>query len=182
MVELIKEKLREGFVEMKKLCSLLFLLFLVACGLRISGGSYTRCTEITGGLAGVDIGQTVITVQGYDEDILLWTVTTTLTREEFDQEFLHGIYLSDDEIHELFEAYTESEDEGITFYINALNNDYVIISMVYDYAVIADLDRIWNVDDFESTVTLSSAIAGLEDHGAICETTEQEAETEEEDE
>jgi len=156
---------------MKKLYALLFLLFLVACD-RMSGESYTRCTNINRGLAGDDVGQTVIMIQGYDEDISLWTVNTTLTRSEFDQEFLHGRYLSDAEIHELFEMYNQSEIEGITFHIADLNNHSVVIAKVYDYSIIsvADLSRIWNVDDFEDTVTLSSAIAGLEYQGAECAT------------
>ena len=169
---------------MKKLWILLFLLFLTACSLGMSGGSYTRCAEVTSGLAGVDVGQTVIMIQGYDEDILLWTVSTTLTRDEFDEEFLQGMYLSDDEIHELFEAYTQSEVEGITFYISDLSNDFVVITQVYDYSIIstADLNRIWGVGNFEETVTLSAAIAGLEDTGAVCETTEPEVDPEAESE
>lgn len=156
---------------MKKLCALLFLLFLAACS-GMDGESHTTCTNITVGLAGANVGETIVTVQGYDEDILLWTVNTTLTRTEFDQEFLHGMYLSDDEIHELFAIYNQSEVEGITFHIADLNNNYVAIEKVYNYSVISttDLNRIWGVDDFEDTVTLSSAIAGLEGQGAVCDT------------
>lgn len=166
---------------MKKFCAGLVLLFLVACD-RMTGESYTRCVEVAEGLVGSDIGTTMITVQGYDEEILLWTVHTTLTREAFEQEFQQGLYLSDDEIHELFEGYSQQEVEGITFYVTDLTHDDVVIAKVYDYSVISTtyLNRIWDVDNFEDAVTVSSAISGLEDQGAICEIVEIEAETEEE--
>ena len=156
---------------MKKLCALLLLLFLVACGSR-SGQSYIRCTHVPVGLVAGNVGETVITVQGYDEEILLWAISTTLTRDEFDEAFLQGTYLSDDEIHELFEYYATREMEGVTLYVAELTNEYVTIAKVYDYEII-DVDvlsRIWNVDNFENTVTLSSAIASLEDQNAECVT------------
>jgi len=162
---------------MKIFYTLSLLLFLVACS-RMSGESYISCTEITEGLAGNNIGQTVITVQGYDEEILIWTVNTTMTRTEFEQEFFQDIYLSDEEIHELFEIYNQEEIYGITSYISELTNNHVVITMIYDYSIISDVDlnHIWGVDDFEGTVTLSTAIAGLEDQGAFCEITQQEVE------
>jgi len=137
----------------------------------MSGESSARCTNISDGLAGDGIGKTVVTVQGYDEAILFWTVETTLTRAEFDERELQDQFLSDDEIHELFELYNQGEAYGITFHIAELNNASVVIAKVYDYSVIsvAELNRIWGVDDFEDSVTLSSAITGLEDRGAVCE-------------
>lgn len=162
---------------MKIFYTLSLLLFLVACN-RMSGESYISCTEITEGLTGNNIGQTVITVQGYDEEILIWTVNTTMTRTEFEQEFFQDIHLSDEEIHELFEIYNQEEIYGITSYISELTNNHVVITMIYDYSTISDVDlnHIWGVDDFEGTVTLSTAIAGLEDQGAFCEITQQEVE------
>ena len=154
---------------MKKLCSLFFLLILGACG-SMGGDTYTRCAYVPAGLVADDVGDTVITVKGYDEDILLWTVSTTLTRDEFDEAFSQGVYLSDDEIHELFEYYAQREMEGITFHVDELTNEHIPITKIYDYEVIDDdeLNRIWGVDNFENTVTLSSAIASLEDQEAEC--------------
>jgi len=164
---------------MKKLYALLFLLFLVACD-GMSGESHITCNNVAGSLAGPHVGETVVRVQGYDEDILSWRIETTLTRAEFDHEFLHGMYLSNDEIHELFEMYNRSEVAGITFYISELSNNYVVIAKIYDYSAISipDLNRIWGIDDFEDAVTLSSAIAGLEDQGAVCRMDDSEEEVE----
>ena len=155
---------------MKKFYVLLLLLFLVACD-GMSGKSYITCVEVTEGLVGSGIGQTIITIQGNDEDILVWTVNTAVTRAEFEQEFLQEAYLSDDEIHELFERYSQSVVEGVTSHIDELTNDHVVITMIYDYSMIShnDLNFIWDVDDFENVVTLSSAISGLENQGAVCE-------------
>jgi len=138
----------------------------------MSGESLTNCTDIAASLVAGNIGETIIEVHGYEEEILLWTVSTTLTRDEFDEAFLHGTYLSDDEIHELFEYYSQREMEGVTFYIAELTSEHVVIAKVYDYSAIDvdELSRIWGVDNFENTVTLSSAIASLEDQDAVCET------------
>jgi len=157
---------------MKKLyiVLLLSLFFLVACD-RMSGDSYISCSNINPGLAGSGVGASVVTIKGYDEEIILWRLETTLTRAEFDQAFLDGMYLSDAEIHELFAIYNQSEVVGITFQVAELNHQSVVIAKIYDYEVMAatDLNRIWSVEDFEDSVTLSSAIAGLEDQGAVCE-------------
>lgn len=166
---------------MKKIGAVLCLLFLVACD-RMSGESYTSCTGIADGLAGVNVGTTEVTVQGYDEEILVWTVYTTLTREELNEEFLNDRYLSDDEIHEWFEMYSETEIDGINFHVSELTNEYIVIAKVYDYSLISTtyLNNVWNVENFEDAVTLSSAIAGLRDQGATCEIIEIVAEIEEE--
>jgi len=42
-----------------------------------------RCANVADSLLVGNIGETVITVQGYDDEILFWTVSTTVTREEF---------------------------------------------------------------------------------------------------
>lgn len=149
---------------------LLSVFFLVACD-RMSGKSYINCSNINPGLAGDGVGESVITIQGYDETIVLWTLETTLTRDEFEQAFLDGIYLSDAEIYELFAIYNQSEAPGITFHVVDLNHQFIVIAKVYDYEVMVatDLNRIWSVEDFEDSVTLSSAIAGLEYQGADCE-------------
>ena len=156
---------------MKKLVTLLVLLFLTACGeqpVEPIGEIYMRCTPPTGVLA--NSGETVISVRGYNDEISLWTVRMTLPRDEFDQEFLQDIDLSDDEVHELFATYNQSEIEGITFQLAELNNDYVVLAMIYDYSTIASdhLNQIWGVGSFEDVVTFSSVIAGLEELGAVC--------------
>lgn len=167
----------------KKSCSLLFLLFLVACS-SMSGESYTECINVSASLVAGNAGETVVMVRGSDEEILLWTINTTLSRDEFDEAFLQGTYLSNDEIHELFEYYSDREMEGITLHIEEMTREYVTITRTYDYTVVdvSELSRIWGVDNFENTVSLSSAIASLEDQGAQCVTETVEVEDDEADE
>lgn len=153
----------------KKSWSLLFLLSLVACN-SMSGESFTECINVADSLVADASGETVVTVRGSDEDILLWTINTTLSRDEFEEAFLQGTYLSNDEIHELFEYYSDREIEGITLHIVEMTREFVTLARTYDYSVVDtdELSRIWGVDNFENTVILSLAIASLEDQGAQC--------------
>ena len=156
---------------MKKIYAILVLLFLLTACNRISGDSHVICTDVAQGLFGIETGATTIEIYGENEDILTWKVSTELPRSWFDEVFLNGIFLSDSEIRELFQEYNKSEMEGIVVYLTEINADHVIISMIYDYGVISvdDLNIIWDVENFEENVTLSFAIAGLEEGGAMCE-------------
>ena len=138
----------------------------------MSGESYTECINVSDSLVANGAGETFITVRGSDEEILLWMINTTLSRDEFEEAFLQGTYLSNDEIHELFEYYSEREAEGVSIHIEEMTREYVSIARTYDYSVVDvnELSRIWGVDNFENTVTLSAAIASLEDQGAECVT------------
>jgi len=147
----------------------------------MSGDSHIRCTSIAESLVAGDVGNTVITMQGYNEDILLWTVSTTVTRDEFSEVFSKDIYLSDDEIYEILENYTQNEIEGITFHIAEITGSHIVIRQDFDYSVIDidELNRLWDVNNFESAVSLSSAIAELENRGAECAVVEIEDENDE---
>ena len=155
---------------MKKLSILVVLLFLAGCSDNMTGVTQTTCVDLEMSLVRPGVGETVITIDGDGEDIMFWRVATTLTRAEFDTEFLQGLYLSDDEIHDLFTQYSPSTMQGVIVYVSELNDDYITITQVFDYAGMSleDLNNLWNVDDFESDVTLSAAIEGLEENGAYC--------------
>ena len=156
---------------MKKLSILVLLLFLTACS-KMSGSTLTSCAIIEGGLIDSGVGASIVEIEGFDESIITWTVSTTLTRAEFDAEFLDGIYLSDEEIHDLFARYNPHVITGVMVYISELNEDYITIRQVYNYGGISneELNLLWNVEDFDKDVTLSRAIAGLTESGATCTT------------
>ncbi|MCL1990082.1 MAG: hypothetical protein FWG67_04245 [Defluviitaleaceae bacterium] len=149
---------------MKKLGMLFMSLFLVACS-RIEGESIVSC---------VDDATTVMRIEGYDDEILRWTVSTTSSRDEFEQEVLQGVPLSQMEIIHLFARYNQRNSDGILFQIAELNNAYIVMEVVYDYTLIPieTLNSMWHVEDFENDVTLSAAIAGLEEQGLICQVAE----------
>lgn len=143
---------------MKKLAILSLLLFLLACN-SIEGESSVSCHD----------GATLIRIEGYHDEIVHWTVQTTLTRAEFDETFSQGMYLTDHEIIDLFVQYQSVV--GITAQVIELESDDLVIEINYDYTVIpvAELSRIWGVEDFEDSITLSLAIIGLEEAGMVCE-------------
>jgi len=145
---------------MKKLSVLFALLFLVACS-GIEGESVTRCED----------GAVVTIIEGYDDAIVRWSVRTTRERAEFDQEFAPDDHLSEDDFIELFAYYNDEGIQGISVGIIELNSEYVVIEVVYDYTVISNthLSRMWGVDDFEDSITLSMAIAGFEENDIVCE-------------
>lgn len=151
-----------------KLGILVILLFLTGCS-RMTGPTLTSCEGIQAGLVSYGVGETVIIIEGYDEEILTWTVSTTLTRVEFDAEFLHGIYLSDEEIYDLFVRYNPLTITGVVVSVETSEN-HITIHHIYHYHGISDedLNQLWGVDDFTNDITLSSAIEGLEEQGAVC--------------
>lgn len=156
---------------MKKLGFLTIILFLTACN-RMTGSTITTCFAIDAGLVGDGVGQTMLEIIGRDEEIIIWTVNTTLTRAEFDVEFLDGIYLSDEEIHDLFARYNANVITGAMVLITELTSEIVTITKIYNYENINNeqLSLLWGVDDFSDAVTLSSAIEGLMEQGANCAT------------
>ena len=162
---------------MKKLFVLLFILFLTACS-QMTGSTLTSCAVADGGLVRSGLGESIIEIEGFDELILTWTVSTTMTRADFDTEFLGGIYLSDEEIHDLFARYNPHTISGVIVYVSELTEASVTVTRVYNYGGISneDLSRLWGVDDFADEVTLSGAIEGLVESGAVCNTIEVEVE------
>jgi len=140
----------------------------------MSGSTLTSCAVVDGGLLRPGVGESIIEIEGFDELIITWTVSTTLTRAEFDDEFLNGIYLSDEEIHDLFARYNPHTITGVIVYISELTDDTVTIARVYNYGGISneDLSYLWNVEDFAESITLSAAIEGLVEQGAVCNTIE----------
>lgn len=151
----------------KKLFSIIAVLILAACSSRMSGETTTICTDAS---VMVTEGDTVIVIEGYDEEIRTWTVQTTLTREQFKGHVLEGNELTHDEITDMFDYLNTLEADGREFRLVSLSDSEAIMAYVYDYMIIPseELNIIWNVDDFESEVTLSVAIRGLEDQGAVC--------------
>ncbi|MCL1990083.1 MAG: hypothetical protein FWG67_04250 [Defluviitaleaceae bacterium] len=164
---------------MKKLCMLLVLLFLIACqtvevervDTFIVGASTIRC---------IGDAHEMITIEGYDERILSWTVSMTSSRAEFDQAFLQDVAVSDEEIMQLFSPEDQPDIAGVNFEIAVLNADYVVIELIYDYTVIPveELNRMWDVEDFENTVTLSSVVSNLAADEMACQLVEVEADDE----
>jgi len=144
---------------MKKLVILFLLLFLAACNPHI-GESRMVC------------GGDSIVIESYNDQIRRWTLQRQLTRDEFDAEFSQGMFLTDDEIHELFDQYHSIA--GISTQVVELNSNYLIIAIIYDYTVIpvSELSRMWGVDDFEDSITLSVAISALEEEDINCEPAE----------
>ena len=158
---------------MKRVGLLVILLFLTGCN-QMTGSTETICVEVQDSLVETGTGVTILEIQGYDETILTWTVNTTLTRTEFDDVFSQGIYLSDEEIHDLFARYNPHTTTGIVVYVSDLTEDNITIRRVYHYEGMSneDLSLLWSVDDFSSDVNLSSAIDGLTGLGATCTTFE----------
>lgn len=153
----------------KKLFAIVTVLFLASCSSKMSGSTTTTCTGAPSVYTNDD---TVIIIEGYDEEIRIWTVRSRLTREYFNEHVLEGTDLTDDEIIEMFEYLNTLEAEGFELELVSLDESEAIIEYVYDYTIISSegLSNIWRVDDFEREVTLSSAIRGLEDQNAVCHT------------
>jgi len=143
---------------MKKLAILFVVLFLVACN-GTEGESITKCVD----------GAIETIIEGYNDEIVRWIVRRTITRAEFDEEFSQDMYLTDDEIVDLFAQY--SSIEGISAQVIELSSNELVVEIIYDYTVIpvAELSRMWGVDDFEDSITLSLAITGLEEENIVCE-------------
>jgi hypothetical protein len=153
----------------KKLFAIATVLFLTACSSRVRGEATTTCTNAPGMIAGDD---TVIVIESYDEEIRTWTVRITLTREQLKDHILEGNDLTDDETVEMFEYLNTLEAAGFHLELVSLSESTAIIEYVYDYTIISseELNTMWDVDDFEREVTLRSAIRGLEDEDAVCNT------------
>jgi len=160
---------------MKKIYVLACLGFLTACngiiGAVASGKTQVTCVDVLNEVAS-DATQTTVTIQGEGDKIVSWTRNTTVPRAEFDSNFLQDTHLTDSEIQELFEIYSQGEVAGIEVRISEINHEFVVISRIYDYSQIepAKLNQIWAVKEFSEEITLNDAISGLQDQGAVCET------------
>ena len=153
----------------KGLC-ILGLLFLTGCSRAMSGPSLTTCTEA---LSMYGDEETVVFIEGYDEEIVTWTIQSTFTRESFRMLVTDEEPLTDEEIADMVAYLNAQMDVGFELYLVTLEADEIVLSYRQDYALISDeqLAARWEVEDFEREITLSSAIRGLEAQGAVCVTT-----------
>jgi len=142
-------------------------LFLFAIVVVLTGCSIPRTYATTTCISGTD----VVTINSYHEEILLWEVWTTYDRAEFESLYLPDIYMTDNEIKEVFTRYSNFAQTGITVGIIDINADEVTVFRLYDYSRISSavLEEMWGVDDFFEEINLSVAIAGFEELGVICE-------------
>jgi len=160
---------------MKKLLIIgaVLVLLLAACSSRISGETTTVCENT--GVSPWGIGETTVTIEGMDEDILIWRVEVIFDREEYNNQFWGGMEPTDADITQWFDS-PESQNlegiNGVNWYLVSLDDDTLVTEIVYYYEEMSegDLNNAWDVDSFEREVTLSGAIGGLEDEGATCQT------------
>ena len=144
-------------------------VILVACGgSRMRGDTTTVCENAPSTFSG-NIGTTVVTIEGTDEDIRTWTERTTFTRDEFN--LLTGEVFTDEEIREEINFIGDRLATGVSLSLVSLDANTVVLDYIYNYddMSLRDLNTVWQTDDFERSVTLSSAIGGLEElGGATC--------------
>jgi len=154
---------------MKKLALLMVgvALFLVGCSDEMSGESTTVCRNAPSTLMTTQ-PDTVVTIEGMDENILTWTERVTITPLEYGYYFW-GVELSDADIRDIFDLYADPID-GLSWHIVSLDSNTLVFDAVYHYDLmpVRALNEIWEVDDFHREVTLTGAIGGLEDAGASC--------------
>jgi len=155
---------------MKKLLGLLTLglvFVLSACG-GMSGETTTVCrnapTHTMSGVTG-----TVVTIEGYDEDILTWTERITTTVDVYSNTFVGGLELSEDDIRAIFDDFSTPVD-GTSWHLVSINGNDLVFDVLYNYEEmpLRILNQRWE-GGFDG-VTLSAAIRGLEDQGANCQT------------
>jgi len=154
---------------MKKL-SLLFafgLLFLVGCSNEMSGPSTTVCTNAPASVVST-ADDVVVTIIGYDEDIITWTERMTMSPAAY-TDFFFGFEMSLEDISEFF-TLLEEPIEGESWHLISINEDTMVFELRFDYNDIplATLNGIWGTTNFHNEVTLSAAIAGLNDADASC--------------
>jgi hypothetical protein len=161
---------------LKKSFAIVVVLFLAACSSKMSGATTTTCTDASFSssyLTEVPFG--TIIIEGYDEEINVWTERIEQSRSEYIDLYWGGVDPGDEELEEWFATVGEAAIEtGFSWTLFSLDEDAVIHGIVYDYSLIptSELSEIWGVDDFEKEVTLTAAIAGLEDHTATTCTTD----------
>ena len=161
--------------SMKKLLMLGMLgivLFLGACSSRMSGETTTVCTSAPSTqVSRQEIVETVVTIEGMDEEILMWTERMVFDRDDYLQYFFQ-MDLTDEEIRDIFDTLEHVMGDGLSWHIISLSEDTIELEFVYNYEEmsISDLNYVWGTDNFEREVTLTGAIAGLEEEGAVCQT------------
>ncbi|MCL2559453.1 MAG: hypothetical protein FWE07_03100 [Turicibacter sp.] len=145
------------------------LFVLTACSRGMSGSSVTTCIDAPSMYRNEE---TIIIIDGYDEDIQTWTVRSIFTREELIAYVTNGEVLTDDEIADMIDYTNSYLSAGFELVLVSLSQDEAIIEYVYDYTVISaeHLSERWDVEDFEREITLSDAIRGLESQEALCTT------------
>jgi len=148
------------------------LALLAGCASRMSGSTTTVCEDAPSTLSTSASGvETVVTIEGYDEDIIIWTEHTTFDRETYERYFWRTTGLLDTDIQAWFNSSQNNSPAGMTWNLVSVGEDTVVTELIYDYTELTDatLRQMWpGVTDFEREVTLTSAIAGLESRGANC--------------
>jgi len=163
------------FELMKKIKMLLAIgaiLFLSACSSGISGETTTVCRNVEA--SRWDIGTTVITIEGMDEHILTWTERTIFDRDAYNNYFWAGGEPSDEDITGWFDSSASQNLDGVTgvnWNLVALDDNMLVTELIYNYGVMSEeaLNRIWETENFEREITLTFAIADLEEAGATCQ-------------
>jgi len=154
---------------MKKVLVIGVILFLAACSSRMSGETTTVCADAP---ASLGLGEAVVTIEGMDENILVWTERTTMTRDEYNQ-LWQGIIPTEEDIRAWFDsAANDTGMQGVTWVLVSVDDETVVTDFIYNYEEMSesDLNLRWETDDFSREVTLTGAIAGLEDQDATCRT------------
>ena len=153
---------------MKKVLIGLSVLLLAACSSRMTGATTTVCENVSSTVT--DIAQTtVITIEGMDEGILTWTERMTFDRLTYLMTYFSGMDLDGNELEEAYDLIAQT---GMRWHFVSLDDDTLVLDFVYNYEELStrELNFIWDTSDFEREVTLTGAILGLEDQGAVCQT------------
>ena len=146
------------------------LLFLHGCfSSQMVGESVTICTGAPSTIG--NVGETTVIIEGYDESIIRWTERTIFDRDEYESYFWGGYFPTDEDIRNWFEGPMNTAPDGIKWSINAITTDYIEAELIYDYTMISleTLNEIWQTENFAEEVTISSAVAGLVEDGAVCD-------------
>ena len=146
------------------------ILFLAACSSRMRGESTTVCTNAPSTLGLV--GETTVTIEGMDETIVTWTERTVMNRDIYNQ-LWQGVTPTDEDIREWFDGPMNNTGmQGVYWVLVSVDANTVVTDYIYYYEQISerDLRSIWATANSISEITLTSAIAGLEELGnATCE-------------
>ena len=123
-----------------------------------------------------NIGSTVITIEGMDENIVTWTERTIFNRNEYSNLFWPAEEEPTDEAIRDWFSSPESQNlngiTGINWYLRMIDDDRLVTELVLNYGLIPEeeLNRIWETDNFQREITLTYAINDLEEAGGICQT------------
>lgn len=149
----------------------LFVMFILsACqGSRMSGQTTTVCVNAPSTIGG--IGETIVTIEGDDEQIIRWIEQTTFDRLEYESYFWGGYEPTEEDIRNWFEGPMNQAPDGISWALTYISETVIKATLTYDYLTLdeATLNDIWQTQNFFEDVSVSSAIAGLREDGATCD-------------